>query len=364
MGQRPNSLSTPGPGGFRLLKPLLFALLLASCGSNPYYDPSKPHHTPDGFRNNYSHVERTISLAWRWEQFWQNRPLASATDPPPAILKPDEEFLRTNQAERTLTWIGHSTVLLQLGGVNVLIDPFFSKRASPLSFAGLTRKVPPALRLDRLPHIDVVLISHDHYDHLDLPAVKALYGQPGGPPRFIVPLGLKAELADEDITTVVELDWRDVTDYRGLRVYLVPAQHQSGRGLWDANRTLWGGFVVEYRQFRFYFAGDTGYSRNFADIAGRFGQIDLAALPIGGYEPRWMMEAMHMNPTDAVQAHRDLHTRYSVGIHWGAFEMAGEPLEEPPRALANALAASGISPQQFFVMKPGETIRLSDATYR
>ena len=190
MGHKSSSLSTPGPWVFGLLKPLLFALLLASCGSNRYYDPSKPHHTPDGFRNNYPHAERKISFAWRWEQFWQNRPLASATDPRPETLDLDEDFLRTNQAERALTWIGHSTVLLQLSGVNVLIDPFFSKRASPLSFAGLTRKVPPALRLDRLPHIDVVLISHDHYDHLDLPTAKALYGQPGGPPRFIVPLGL------------------------------------------------------------------------------------------------------------------------------------------------------------------------------
>ena len=343
----------------RTLIILLAALLLGCSWSNPYYDPDKAHHTPEGFRNNYPFVEREMSLQWRWQQFWRTLPRPTESNARPNPLAADVEVLRANRNEPTLTWIGHATLLLQVGGVNVLTDPYFSERASPVSFAGLRRSAPPALALDELPPIDVVLISHNHYDHLDLSALTGLQTQPGGPPRIFVPLGIEPWLADEGIRNVVEQDWWESSEYLGLRIHLVPAQHDSARGWFDHNRTLWGGFVVEHPLLRFYFAGDTGYTRDFADIAERLGPVDLAALPIGGYEPRRFMEAMHMNPAEAVQAHRDLQARYSVAMHWGTFAMPDEPLGEPPKALAQALAESGVPPERFLVMRLGETRPLS-----
>ena len=317
------------------------------------------HHARRGFRNNYPHMPPQSFLKWRWERLWAKLP------PPPEngyrfeTVATDVEALRGNGDEVTLTWIGHATLLLQLGGVNVLTDPHFGERASPVSFAGPRRKVPPALTPDALPHIHVVLISHNHYDHLDRDSVQALNRQPGGPPRFFVPLGLKPWLAAEGVENVVEQDWWDATDYLGLRIHVVPAQHFSARTPFDRDETLWGGFVVEHPALRFYFAGDAGYSRDYADIAQRLGPIDLAALPIGAYEPRWFMQAMHINPAEAVRAHQDLGARHSVAMHWGTFELTDEPIDEPPRALARALREAGIPPERFLVMKHGETRHLT-----
>jgi L-ascorbate metabolism protein UlaG (beta-lactamase superfamily) len=337
----------------------VLAMGLGACYSNSYYNPAKPHHTPEGFRNNYPHMERQSFLKWRWQRIWEDLP------PPPQdgyrfeTVPVERDALRGNRSETTLTWIGHATLLLQVGGVNVLTDPQFSERASPVSWAGPRRKVPPALRIADLPHIEAVLISHNHFDHLDLPSLRALHAQPGGPPHMFVPLGLKRFLEREGIGSVVEQDWWEHTEHLGLRIHQVPAQHFSARTPWDRNEVLWGGFVVEHPGLRFYFAGDTGYSRDFSDIRRRLGPIDLAALPIGAYEPRWFMRAMHINPAEAVQALQDLRAGHAVAMHWGTFEMTDEPIDEPPRALARALAEAGIPRERFFVMKHGETRRLA-----
>jgi len=343
----------------RTVLPVLLGVALQACQGNPYYDPAKAHHAPDGFRNPAPHAERQSLLKWRWHRIWQDLP------PPPERgyrfeqVAPNAARLRDNRGETTLTWIGHATLLLQVGGVNVLTDPQFSERASPVSWAGPRRRVPPALPVEALPHIDVVLISHNHYDHLDRASVRALAAQPGGPPRFFVPLGLKRWFAGEGIVTVLEQDWWEHADVPGLRIHQVPAQHFSSRTPWDRNAVLWGGFVVEHPSLRFYFAGDTGYSRDFADIRARLGPIDLAALPIGAYEPRWFMRAMHINPAEAVQAMLDLDARVGVAMHWGTFEMTDEPIDEPPKALARALAAAGIAPGRFLVFTQGDTRRLA-----
>jgi len=344
----------------------IIALALAACVSvhamNAYFDPSKPHRTQDGFRNNYPHAGRASFWAWKWEQWRTGVPRIPEGGWHFPLDRPQLAAPGQHDAQPAVTWIGHATILLQLDGLNILTDPMFSQRASPLSFAGPERVVPPALTLGQLPHIDIVLISHNHYDHLDKPSVKALARQTGGPPRFYVPLGLAAWFKDEGITTVTEMDWWDERDEAGLsarlKVHFVPAQHWSARSLWDRNQTLWGGFVVEHPRFRFLFTGDTGYSRDFADIGRRFGSFDLAAIPIGAYEPRWFMATQHVDPDEAVRIHQDVHARQSMAMHWGTFVMTDEPLDEPPQKLAQALIASRISADAFWVLRHGETRRV------
>lgn len=332
---------------------------LTGCYTNPYYDPTKAHHTPQGFRNNYPHPPPGNFWKWRWERLLAGLPPEPRNGYRFEVVKPDHRFLAENDSAITLTWIGHATLLLQVGGVNILTDPHFTERASPLSIWGPKRKVPPALSLAQLPRIHVVLISHNHYDHLDRPTLVALSRQPGGPPMYFVPLGMKDWLEGEGITTVVQQDWWEYTDYMGLRVHQVPAQHFSARSPFDRDEQLWGGFVVEHPAIRFYFAGDTGYSQDFRDIGERLGPMDLAAISIGSYEPRWFMKVMHINPAEALRIHNDVRARYSVAIHWGTFEMTDEAIDEPPRALGRALAEAGIPPERFFLMKHGETRQLA-----
>jgi L-ascorbate metabolism protein UlaG (beta-lactamase superfamily) len=295
-----------------------------------------------------------------WKYFWERNPRHPEEGYDFPVLKPDLAALRNKTLNPSLTWIGHATLLVQMGGLNILTDPILTERASPVDFAGPQRAVPPAITLEELPHIDVVTVSHNHYDHMDEETLLRLNAQPGGPPRFFVPLGLKPWYEKRGITTVVELDWWDRTEYRGLTVYFVPSQHFSARSLFDRNESLWGGWVLKNTQLTFYHAGDTGYSRNFTEIGRRLGPITLAALPIGSYDPQWMMKSIHLNPEEAVQAHIDLGATASVAIHWGTFPMTDEPLTEPPQRLAAALTAAEIPPERFFMLTHGETRSLEN----
>lgn len=334
------------------------ALLLCACRSNPHYNPAKSHHTETGFRNVYPQPARESFWKWQWERLTKGIPEDPQQGYGFPLLEPDAAFLAANRDQPTLTWIGHATLLLQVGGVNVLTDPHLTGRASPVSFAGPKRYVPPALDFATLPHIDAVVISHSHYDHLDRSTVTRLNRQPGGPPQFFVPLGLKAWFKAQGIDSVTELDWWDSSAQFGLRFTLAPVQHWSARTPWDRNKTLWGGWVVEHPRLRFFFGGDFGYSPDLADIGRHFGTIDLAALPIGAYEPRWFMSVMHVNPEESVRAQRDLNARYAVAMHWGTFRLTDELLDDPPRKLAQALAQAGVAPERFFVMKHGEMRKL------
>jgi L-ascorbate metabolism protein UlaG (beta-lactamase superfamily) len=324
---------------------------------NAYYDPAKPHHTRDGFRNNYPQPPRASFLKWQWERWEQGLPKTPEGGWHFPVDQPDIAFLRSNRSEFTATWIGHATVLLQIGGVNILTDPMFGERASPVSFAGPKRVVPPTPDLEQLPHIDIVLISHNHYDHLDVGSVERLARQQGGPPRFYVPLGLKPWFANLGIVAD-EMDWWDARNDSGLVVHFVPSQHWSARTLLDRDETLWGGFVVEHPRFRLMYTGDTGYSRDFADIQRRFASFDLALIPIGAYEPRWFMAPQHIDPDEAVRIHQELHARQSLGVHWGTFVLTDEPLDEPPRRLARALREANLAPDAFWALHVGETRRL------
>jgi len=334
-------------------------LLFTACRSSPDYSLAKPHHSARGFRNNYPHDPKSGFWKWKWGQWTKGIPEDPSGGYGFEVLKPDLATLSANHGAAALTWIGHATFLLQAGGLNILTDPHFTERASPLSIAGPRRVVPPAIALDELPHIDAVVISHNHYDHLDYGSVTKLAKQKGGAPRFFVPLGLKQWFANNGIDNVTELDWWDSHNFAGVNFYCVPVQHWSQRGLTDTNATLWCGWVIEPTALRVFFAGDTGYSRDFADIQQGFGSFDLALLPIGAYEPRWFMKIMHVNPEEAVQIYKDLHARYAAAMHWGTFRLTDERLDEPPRRLAAALDAAAISREHFFVMKHGETRSLA-----
>lgn len=333
--------------------------------------PALPaHHRPGGFQNRHLEFAPPGLLKlmhWRWDAARAGLPPPPRT-PTPAVA-PDLAFLRANATAGAAmapaaTWIGHATVLVQLGGLNVLTDPIFSARASPLSWAGPQRAQPPGVALADLPHIDAVLVSHDHYDHCDLPSLKALAAQAGGPPIFLVPLGLKALLDAAGITHVVELDWWQGHTLGGVEIVLTPVQHWSARGLTDRLQTLWGGWALFASDFQAFFAGDTGYSPDFADIHARFaprhggGGFDLALLPVGAYAPRWFMKDQHVDPGEALRIHLDLAARRSLGIHWGTFELTDEALDEPPRALAAARRALGVADDAFVLTAIGQTLRL------
>jgi len=320
---------------------------------------AKPHHTAEGFRNNYPHPPRASYWAWRLERRRKGLPKIPAGGWHFPLDKPDVGFLKGNRWEPTVTWVGHATVLLQLGGLNILTDPHFPHLTSPVPFAGPARVVAPALAFDELPHIDIVLVSHNHYDHLDLRSVTRLAAQAHGPPRFYVPLGLKRWFRNVGIEVAAEMDWWQASADGALVIHCVPAQHWSARTPWDRNRTLWSGFVVEHPCFRFIYTGDTGYSQDFRDIQRRFGFFDLAAMPIGAYEPRWFMGAQHINPQEAVRMHQELCARQSLAVHWGTFMLTDEPLDEPPSKLAEAMRAAQLPQDAFWVFRHGETRRLA-----
>lgn len=251
---------------------------------------------------------------------------------------------RERQPENTLNYIvvNHATVLVQIGAVNVLFDPIWSERSSPISWAGPKRAVNPGLKFADLPPIDLVLISHNHYDHMDLPTLKRLEEQ--FQPVFVTSLGNRALLQENGCTEVYELDWWERKEFKNLVINFVPAQHFSSRTPFDHNKTLWGGFVVQdAKSNSVYFAGDTGYAKFFKSIGEKFGPLKLAFLPIGAFSPRWFMQPVHMNPSDAIQAHADINSNYSVAIHFGTFQLADDGWQEPVEELRKELASKSIN---------------------
>ena len=334
--------------------------LLASFGAA--FAQGAPHG-PDGYRNNYPHGGRESFWAWQWERLREGLP-----KPPPGgwnlpAVKTDPATLSSPDTNPSVTWIGHATMLVRLAGKNILFDPIFAERASPLAFAGPRRIVPLPIDIAELPKIDVVLISHNHYDHLDADAVARVAAMPQGSPRFIVPLGLKAWFATLGITNVDEYDWWQETREGDLSITFVPVQHWSRRRLDDTNQTLWGGWVVAGEGLRLIHTGDTGYSKDFRDIGERLGPFDMAFIPIGSYAPRWFMKVMHADVPEAVQIRADLKAARAIGMHWGTFEsLADEPPDEPPAVLARQREARGLARVEFDVLKIGETRRLEKAT--
>jgi N-acyl-phosphatidylethanolamine-hydrolysing phospholipase D len=324
------------------------------------------HRAPDGtFRNPWpDSAPRGFGDVLRWMR--ERRRAPRAPTPPRGSFptaQPQLERPRAPADAATATWVGHSTVLLQVGGLNVLTDPMWSERAFPVQWAGPRRVMPPALSLEAVPPLDLVLLSHSHYDHLDRTTVRWLARRHPGA-AWVVPLKLGAYVRGFGAREVVELDWEQSAIVRGATVRATPARHFSARRFRDRNRTLWCGFVLECADRRFLFAGDTAYHPEFAAI-GAHGPFDLVMMPIGAYDPRWFMHVVHMDPEEAVRAYADVVSArraaplpLMLAIHWGTFRLTDEPMDEPPRRVRAAWRAAGLPDDRLWVARFGETVAL------
>ena len=324
------------------------------------------HHAADGsFRNPWPDSE---PRGWRDVLQWrrQRRGQVLPADPPRGSLptaRPEISRPRAPDTEHTATWIGHSTVLLQSGGLNIITDPMFSQRAFPVQWAGPRRIMDAALPIDALPPLDIILLSHTHYDHLDKPAVRQLArAHPGA--SWVVPLGVGAYIRAWGAREIVEVDWWQQTTIGALRVTATPARHFSARRLGDRNKTLWCGFAFECQGKRAFFAGDTAYHDQFRQVGERCGPFDFVMIPIGAYDPRWFMHVVHVDPEEAVQIYRDIAAAQPVeshplmlGIHWGTFRLTDEAMDEPPKRAAERWRLAGLDNDRLWIARFGETRR-------
>lgn len=297
------------------------------------------------FRNLDAAADRSIRQVLRWATSRQRK------------LWPEWVASRVRYVPREpaagellITFVNHSTFLIQAAGIALLTDPVWAKRASPTQWAGPARVCAPGIPFDQLPRVDVVLVSHNHYDHMDLATLRVL--QRRFRSRIVTTLGNKAFLERRGLRGVVELDWWATHD----GITATPAQHFAARTPFDRNRTLWAGFSFSCGGRCVFFTGDSGYAAHFTDIGTRLGPFDAALVPIGAYEPRWFMSAAHMNPEEAVRAHLDLRSRLSIAMHFGCFQLTDEAIDEPVRDLARAREKHGVPPATFRVLEPGETV--------
>lgn len=302
-------------------------------------------------------------LRWSWQRLRHGRPPNPPAGEIPTEI-PDPARPTAGEGEVRVTWIGHATFLVQMGGFNVLTDPVFSERVSPVSWMGPRRLVPPALTVAELPRIDAVLLSHGHYDHLDRTSVVALRDRFGAELPWVTPLGYGDWFEALGLRRVTELDWWQEAEVErpdggALRVVAHPAQHWTRRGL-RTNGRLWASFSLETPGApRVYFGGDSGYFEGYREIGEHAGPFDLLLLPIGAYEPRWFMESSHMNPEDAVKAYADLGgSGVCVGMHWGTFRLTDEDPLEPPGRMQKAWAAAGLPPGDLRTPGVGGTVQV------
>lgn len=308
------------------------------------------HYDGDKFYNNPP-LDRGFKMFLKWMINRKPQPWPKEIPtPPPAVPPP-----AVNENDLLITFVNHSTLLIQWGTTNILTDPIWSKRCSPFKLFGPKRVHPPGIRFEDLPPIHIVLVSHNHYDHMDLPTLKQL--QNAHHPLFLTGLGNRDYLNKNGLENVFELDWWQETSADNLSVAFVPAQHFSMRNIFNRNKTLWGGFVLKKGSEVLYFAGDTGYTPYFEILKNHFGPPKISFLPIGAFEPRWFMEVAHMSPTDAIKAHQILGSRKSIAIHFGTFHLSDEAIDEPIKQLKEGLKAHHIPDDEFYILKPGESLK-------
>lgn len=253
-------------------------------------------------------------------------------------------------------WIGHSTFLIKTNGITILTDPVFSDRASPFKNIGPQRLIPPAINLQDLPKIDFVTVSHNHYDHLDISSIKEI-SKLNPEITILIPAGDLKLFNRKGIKNAYEFEWWQSYSSKDVTFTFTPVQHWSKRGLFDRNKSLWGGWYIKHKDYSLYHAGDTGYSKDFIETKNRLGPPKYAFIPIGAYDPEWFMSESHVNPEDAVQIMIDLEAEHSFGMHWGTFKLTDEDTLEPPIRLNEAVKASNI--KSFKSLIPGEVINLN-----
>lgn len=341
--------------------PLLLAALLAGplAACAPSTEPmlGKPsHHTVDGgFRNPPGSPPREAGYGDFIPFFLTMLGHAHPPVPPEHVLNPEAVAQgRAAMASRDhATWLGHASFLLRFHGAHILTDPFLGDRAGPLGF-GPKRYVPPALTPEQLPPLDLIIVSHNHYDHLDAGTVERLQNKERI--TAVVPLKLGAFFRSRGYTNVVELDWYDSVERNGVKITAVPAIHFSRRGLFDMNKTLWAGYVLEADGKKVYFSGDTTYGPVFKEVGQKLGPIDLALVAIGAYEPQKIMKPSHVTPEEAVSLGRDIGAKRLVGMHWGTIILTLEPPFEPPLRFRAAGQAAGYDAAAIELPKIGETL--------
>ncbi len=329
-----------------LLTIILIALFIGWWLSTPgYKGPTSDHFNGTKFVN-AGEVEAKGFLdvmKWMVNREQGDWTYVDAEPGPPPPIKVDSGC--------RITFVNHSTFLIQVDGLNILTDPVWSKRVSPFSFAGPKRMRPPGIRFADLPPIDVVVLSHNHYDHLDKTTLQRL--EERDHPAVIAPLGNAAYLRSIGLSHVTERDWWEDTVVQGLPIRIMPSQHFSGRGLFDRDKSLWAGFVLESNWGTIYFAGDTGYGDFFKAIGQRYDSIDVAILPIGAFKPKWFMSPVHIGPEEAIQAHKEVNSKFSIGCHYGTFPLADDGMEEPPNRLLELLHQEPHLP--FLVLPEGKS---------
>lgn len=333
----------------------LVPLLLASttgCTSSPY--PKSDHFDGERFFQPGAPPVRGFLDLLKWQLFGDKKEwpeFRENTARPNLVNEIDPTNLN-------VTFINHATFLLQINGLNILTDPIFSKRASPVQWAGPKRVRNPGVELQSLPRIDLVVISHNHYDHLDRHSVAELQNKSA--PLFIVPLGDAKNLKKFGATNVVELDWwqSHKIPNTDLVVTLTPVHHWSSRTPFDRNKSLWGGYVIKSSKFNVYFGGDSGYGPYFKETGEKLGPFDLSLIPIGAYEPRWFMKEQHMNPEEAVQAHLDLKSRFSLGCHFGTFQLTDEGIDDPVNDLEIAKKKFNVKSEEFIAPDNGQSFTI------
>lgn len=327
---------------------VVFFLCLVGCASSTLKAyPVSDHYDGKRFFNLGGVRDKSFTdlLRWQWSRKSVDWPSNLPNSP---VAKLPAQRLDPKQA--SYTFVNHATVLLQIDGLNIITDPVFSDRVSPVSFAGPKRHRLPGLTLDQLPPIDLILLSHNHYDHMDQESL--IYLAKKDQPLVLTGLGNADLLKDWGFKQVIELDWYQQFNFKNHEIYFVPAQHFSARGLFDRNQSLWGGFMFKSSRGYVYFAGDTGFGDFIYEIAERFQPIVFSLIPIGAYEPRWFMKEMHINPAEALQFHQILKSQYSLGIHWGTFQLTDEGWEQPALDLKSAIAENNRLHQSPFLVSP------------
>jgi L-ascorbate metabolism protein UlaG (beta-lactamase superfamily) len=348
-----------------MLRPLLSALVILvvavavtitvvsrRLSAAPWTGPRSDHFDGRTFQNLEPFPDKTLADILRWQATSRKSPWATWIDEP-AGPRPIE---RVTDGSIRVTWINHATLLVQLDGINIITDPIYSDRASPFSWIGPRRHRPPGITFDDLPPIDLVVVSHNHYDHMDVPTLQRLQARDAAP--VLVGLGNTAYLAKRGVTGTRDVDWWDSTTVGAVRVTATPSQHWSARFRNDRRHTLWTAYMIEGPSGRVYFGGDTGYGRHFAMTRERLGAPDVALLPIGAFMPVWFMQPAHMSPAEAVKASRDLGAGVAMPIHYGTWQLGDDGDAEPEAELRAALAVDPSQQRVWRVARHGHAERI------